>query len=126
MSRIIDISRDATTGSVTFTVNGLVKTIANDRNIISKILYGVSEGLSQQLGVICKTTDEKFRCRMFKEDTLTINSITAPTNLSDLVLLLNNSVFSGIGTSPSAGNFLIDNDGNILSDNDGNLILSQQ
>lgn len=90
----IDITR-ASNGGAVITYNGKPKTISNPYNIVCKELTRVSEGAVITDGVVCKTTDEGFRQRIYKTDTITLGGVAFLGTVDDLILYLNQNVFGG-------------------------------
>lgn len=90
----IDITR-ASNGGVVITYNGKPKTISNPQNIVAKELTRVNEGTVITDGVVCKTTDEGFRQRIFKTDTITLGGVAFLGSVDDLILYLNQNIFGG-------------------------------
>lgn len=98
--KTIDVSRSSN-GGVVITISGIPRTISNPQNIVCKELYGVYPltGVSQLYGIVCKTTDERFRLRITLEDTFSINGVVdLSQNPANWILLLNQMVFSGVTT----------------------------
>jgi len=92
--KVVDITR-ASNGGVVITIDGIPRTISNPQNVTCKELTRVNEGSVVTDGVVCKTTDEGFRLRLYKTDTISVNGVAFLGIISDLVLLLNQNIFSG-------------------------------
>lgn len=98
--KTIDVSRSSNSG-VVITISGIPRTISNPQNIVCKEIYGIygPTGVSQLYGIVCKTTDERFRLRITLEDTFSINGVVdLSQNPANWILLLNQMVFSGVTT----------------------------
>jgi len=91
MPKTVTIDRQSN-GSVIVTVNGSIPRGINDEvNLQVKPIDNFT-------GCVIKSISDDFQLRLYLIDTITINGTPAPTNLTDLINILNNWVFGGTTT----------------------------